>query len=230
MRRSMKRSAVLGASTSSAADHLSARYRIDRRRIRVLPLGVDLELFRPAARPRRNFVFHLGSADPRDQTSIVIEAWSRAHESDASLPRLVIGGSLGRVEPLVRRQAAALGVDLELTGRLTDGELATRFAHAAVVIQPSSDEGFGLQPLEALAAGAPVVVTAAPAVAEVVGDAALVCSENTADIADAVVEALSTGDHLRARARRRARRYDWDASADAVLEALETAASLPRRS
>ncbi len=76
------------------------------------------------------------------------------------------------VEADLRRRADSRGIDIELTGRLTDIDLVDRLANAAVVVQPSSDEGFGLQPLEALAAGAPVVVTAAPAVIDVVGDAA----------------------------------------------------------
>ena len=227
--RSMHRSAVVGASTPAVADQLSARYRIARQLVRVLPLGVDLGLFRPTDRPTRDFVFHLGSSDPRDLTVLVLEAWARANQTDSPLPRLVIGGDLGVGEPLVRGRAVALGIDIELTGRLNDADLAAHFANAGVVIQPSSDEGFGLQPLEAMAAGAPVVVTAAPAVVDVVGDAALICVNDSEAIAEGMLQALASADEFRPRARRRAEVYGWDASADAVLDALAAAAGTRRR-
>ncbi len=191
--------------------------------MRVLPLGVDLELFRPAANSRGEFAFHLASSDPRDLTPMVLEAWSLANRT-RPVPRLVVGGDLGAVEGHVLSRAAALEVDIELTGRLSDVELADRLAQAAVVVQPSSDEGFGLQPLEAMAAGAPVVVTEAPAVVDVVGDAAVVCESSAAAVADGILRALASATDLGRRARSRAERFSWDASADAVLDALMAAA------
>ena len=110
-------------------------------------------------RPAGNEVFHLGSSDPRDRTVLVVEAWAAAKRKVGPLPTLVIGGALGDLTADVQGAAAAAGVDVRLTGRLADGELADHLRQAAVVVQPSSDEGFGLQPLEAMASGAPVVVT-----------------------------------------------------------------------
>ena len=132
------------------------------------------------------------------------------------------------VEADLRRRADSRGIDIELTGRLTDIDLVDRLANAAVVVQPSSDEGFGLQPLEALAAGAPVVVTAAPAVIDVVGDAALIASADAAGIAEQLLHALAVANELRLRARQRAEAYGWIASAEAVLDALARAAAFRR--
>jgi glycosyltransferase involved in cell wall biosynthesis len=57
-------------------------------------------------------------------------------------------------------------------GVVDDDELETLFRHAAAVLAPSSLEGFGLVPLEALACGAWVVASSIPAHVEVLGDAA----------------------------------------------------------
>jgi glycosyltransferase involved in cell wall biosynthesis len=227
---SLRRCAVAAASTGAVAAQLAARYRAPRSTIRVIPLGVDLELFHPVSAPAEDFVFHLGSSDPRDRTTLVVDAWARAHKQDDTLPTLVIGGGLGDVESRVLRRARELNIPLELTGRLSDADLAARFQHAAIVVQPSSDEGFGLQPLEAMAAGAPVVVTAAAAVVDVVQDAAVVCSATPAALADGVLTVRAQADALRARARAQAERFSWDASADAVLEALgEASAGAPTK-
>ena len=178
MRAALKRCAVVGASTPTVARQLASRYSLST--VSVIPLGVDLDLFRPSHTPTGGSIFHLGSSDPRDRTVLVVEAWALARQRRDDLPRLVVGGGLASVEDLVERRATELGVPVELTGRLSDEALAEQLRNAAAVVQPSSDEGFGLQPLEAMASGAPVVVTEAGAVLDVVGDAAVVRSATAA--------------------------------------------------
>jgi glycosyltransferase involved in cell wall biosynthesis len=223
LRRSLRHSAVVAVSTRAVARQLAAGYGIDLDSILLIPLGVDLELFRPSTHSAGDAVFHLGSSDPRDRTVLVAEAWALASRLSGSLPKLVIGGDLGHVAEAVRERADELGVTVELTGRLGDRELATRLRNAAVVVQPSSDEGFGLQPLEAMASGAPVVVTDAGAVRDVVGTAAVVCGAKASEIAEAMLYALANGPSLRPTARSRAEAYSWDASAAAVLAGLKAA-------
>lgn len=227
MRRALQR-AIVAAGTAAVAAELSARYRVPREAISIIPLGVDMALFRPAEAPAADTVFHLGSSDPRDRTLTVVEAWAEARASVSDLPQLVVGGALGDLAGTVRGSASRMGLEIVLTGRLSDEDLAAHLRHAAVVVQPSSDEGFGLQPLEAMASGAPVVVTAADAVLEVVGDCAVVCEPTTPGLAQGIIQALGQAPRLRRAARDRAGLFTWGASADAVLRALEEAAQLKR--
>jgi glycosyltransferase involved in cell wall biosynthesis len=225
LRRSLRHAGVVAASTPSAAAQLEVRYGLPARSVTTIPLGVDLELFHPAEAPAGDSIFHLGSSDPRDRTVLVVEAWSAARAIQPSLPRLVLGGHLGEVEAAVRRRARELEVELEVTGRLDDADLAARYRNAALVVQPSSDEGFGLQPLEALASGAPLVVTRADVVSDVVGGAAIVCEAEVGALSEAIFMALADPVPRRAAGRQRAEGYSWDSTSDAVLTSLARASA-----
>jgi glycosyltransferase involved in cell wall biosynthesis len=60
--------------------------------------------------------------------------------------------------------------NVQLTGQVSDDELAAILTGARALVFPSDDEGFGLPPVEALACGTPVVCTDIPALREVLGD------------------------------------------------------------
>ena len=59
-----------------------------------------------------------------------------------------------------------------LTGRAADAELAAIYSGAHALLLPSNHGGFGLQAVEALACGTPVVACEGPALREVLGDRA----------------------------------------------------------
>jgi glycosyltransferase involved in cell wall biosynthesis len=84
-------------------------------------------------------------------------------------------------------------------------------------VQPAKYEGFGLQPLEALACGAPLIVFAEPAVEEVVGDAAIVVPERTESALGDAMAKLWANPELRASLReagpKRAQEFTWAATA-----------------
>jgi alpha-1,3-rhamnosyl/mannosyltransferase len=61
---------------------------------------------------------------------------------------------------------------VQLTGQVSDDELAAIYTAAHALVFPSDDEGFGLPPVEALACGTPVVACDVPALHEVLGDRA----------------------------------------------------------
>lgn len=62
--------------------------------------------------------------------------------------------------------------DVKLTGSVDDDQLAAIYTGAHALVSPSSDSGFGLPLVEALACGTPVVASDVPAVREVLGDRA----------------------------------------------------------
>jgi glycosyltransferase involved in cell wall biosynthesis len=227
MDRSLARAEVV-VSTLATRDDLVRNHRLAPSRATVVPLGVDLDRFRPAADGRADppYFFTLSSADDRDRTDLVLQAFARYRSAPGGRGRLVIGGSLGdRVEGL-QRMAAQLGIagEVELPGRLTDDELAGCNARAVATVHASSDEGFGLQPLEAMAGGSLLIATRTPSLEEVAAGAVVLWVDPTAD---AMAEAMArAGDDpgLAVRAgtenRRVAEGYSWDRSAGRLHELM----------
>ena len=68
---------------------------------------------------------------------------------------------------------------MRITGEVSDAALAAYFAAADVYLSLSVHEGFGVPLVEAMAAGVPVVARGVGAVAETVGDAALLLAGTT---------------------------------------------------
>ena len=227
MGRSLRRAAVAAASVPSVGHALAARYGVPA--VATIPLGVDTATFTPAVSPAEDRVFHLGSPDPRDRTQLVVEAYAAATRH-VLLPRLVVGGSLGdEVGEAVAQAVEDLGLGnaVDVTGRLSDEELADHYRHALCVVQPAQDEGFGLQPLEALSSGAPLIVSDTGAVRDVVGDAAVITDRTGVELVGdirRVAENAQLRLELRQRGPHLALAYTWQATARAVLDQLRVAA------
>ncbi len=101
--------------------------------------------------------------------------------------------------------------------------LVRLYQGATLFVYPSLYEGFGLPPLEAMACGAPTVVSDASSLPEVVGDAAVKVPPGDAAALAAALEGLLAAPAKRAelarRGRERAALFRWDAAA-ARMEAI----------
>jgi alpha-1,3-rhamnosyl/mannosyltransferase len=165
----------------------------------------------------------LATLEPRKNLTRLLDAYEQL---DATLRKrypLVLAGAMGwhadrivqRIDALVARgEAIKLGyVSEELLPRLLAGARAMAF--------PSIYEGFGLPPLEAMAAGVPVVASSASSIPEVTGEAALlVAPEDTDGLREALDRALTDTawrDEAIARGLQRARRFSWQRCVDATV-------------
>ena len=115
--------------------------------------------------------------------------------------------------------------NVRLTGYLSDEELDALFRSAAVYVQASLHEGFGLSLAEAMLAGAVPVVTAAGALPEVVGGTGVVIDEPTPQaVAEGVRQALELGPQAGVAARERVRtEFPYEKRRDGVLHEVELA-------
>lgn len=174
--------------------------------VSVLHPGVD-ERFTPGPGRDDHYVFHLSSDDPRDNTATVSEAVRLANERLREPTRLIVAGGSG--------------------GRVSDEELVALYRGAAAYLDASLFEGFGFQPLEAMACGAPVIASTASR--DVVGDAGLLCDPRDPRAqADALVRLLEEpglGEELRRRGLDRAREFSWERTAAQLADVLDEVAS-----
>jgi glycosyltransferase involved in cell wall biosynthesis len=99
------------------------------------------------------------------------------------------------------------------------------YAGAQAFLFPTLYEGFGLPPVEAMACGAPVISSDAPAMPEVLGDAAILESlTNVERFADAIRSVLvneKLRETLRDKGIRRAATFRYEHSAKQFLEIFE---------
>src|SRR5215211_5765128 len=104
----------------------------------------------------------------------------------------------------VEQLRSRAGENVRFTGWLSDDDLHEAYRRAAVYVQASRHEGFGLAVAEAMLAGCVPVVMNVTAMPEVVGDAGvLIESQRPADVAAGVRRAIELGPDAARRARER---------------------------
>jgi len=156
-----------------AADRIVAEYGIERKGIRVVPEPIDLARWEsalaaaprmPSAEPVILCVAHLY---PRKQVASLLRAMTSV-ETPSKLRVVGTGPEL----PAVRDLARHLGLEdrVAFLGHIPFEQLAQEYRSADIFCLPSTQEGFGIVFLEAMAAGLPVVACEAAAIPEVVPD------------------------------------------------------------
>ena len=104
---------------------------------------------------------------------------------------------------------------------MSDEELAAAYREADLLVHASRYEGFGLQVVEAMAAGLPVVCSNAGSLPEVAGEAAVLRSpDDTEGFADAIRDVLTApamAARMRAEGLRQAGKFTWERTAQETL-------------
>lgn len=209
--------------------------------------GVCLERWRPPAaigaarraaeahslrglgvRPGAQVVLAVGGIEERKNTLRLLQAFVRLQaQSPADRQLVIVGGaSLLDHDAYAREFAAAVagcglrsgpGEDLLPTGPVDDALMPALFRRCSLLAMPSLREGFGLVVLEALASGAPVLVSRRAPFTEYLDDglAEFVDPLNVVSIAEGLARALARGrgDHRLPAAQALCERYGWPASA-----------------
>jgi glycosyltransferase involved in cell wall biosynthesis len=202
-------------------------------------LGISAEWHGAAQLPRihsRPYFVYVGNIKPYKNLGRLVEAFLQI--KDRVPQDLVI---VGQSEGLITGESAEFfervrgdGERIRLTGFVSHEELLSLVGHAHALIMPSLYEGFGLPPIEAMAAGVPVVVAHAASLPEVCGEAALYFDPlNVDDIAAKLVEIASNPEmwsNLREKGLTHSKLFSWDTcsgmTADALRSVLDRKASV----
>jgi glycosyltransferase involved in cell wall biosynthesis len=188
---------------------------------RFSPREVDRDALRHEFGIDGPYVLSVGTLEPRKNLATIMRVFRRVSAAVPDAELVVVGGRGWRNSAF----EAELGRDdasrrLRVTGFVSDDRLVDLYAGAACFLFPSLGEGFGLPPLEAMACGAPVVMSDRPALGEVGADAVLQAPpldvEALADHVVSVMQDRELAARLRAAGLARARRFTWDAAAAAT--------------
>ena len=194
-----------------------------------IPLGVDLDTFRPGPvprneRPRITSVVRLTvDKDPQ----LLVETSRELLQRGLDHEWVVYGDGPLRAE----LEEMAAGAPITFAGYETDRRsLARKIAQADVGVSPGPCETFGLAALELLACGTPVVVPNRGALSELVpSHVGRSCVRSAGRFADAIEELLDEDAfELRAAARRHAELHSWRSSAHRFLSLYESLTDRPR--
>jgi glycosyltransferase involved in cell wall biosynthesis len=218
----------------STAEDLQSVGGVDAARIRVVPLGVR-NCFRKTSAKEiaggflervgldREYILAVGSLDPRKNLHRLLKAFQILREEYRVPHALALVGPQGLASEGILRAIREFNLQdaVVITGFVEDGILNVLYNRAAVLVYPTLYEGFGLPPLEAMAAGCPVAVSNSSSIPEVVGEAGLYFDpENPEAIAAAIYRILDSP-ALRSKlvqsGLERAQSFRWQRSAEKML-------------
>jgi glycosyltransferase involved in cell wall biosynthesis len=170
--------------------------------------------------PKEPFLLYVGNLSTNKNLPMLVRAF---HRTDAPV-RLVLAGRPREGAAEVREAVAGgrRAGSIELREDPSDAVVDGLYRAAVALLLPSTYEGFGFTPLEAMARGCPVLASDIPALREVAGEGALLLPPRAEgrwqEAIELVVGDAALREDLRARGAATVERYSWDSTARGVLE------------
>jgi glycosyltransferase involved in cell wall biosynthesis len=182
--RSAARASAVITDSETVRKEIAEELSISSKKIKAIPLGVD-SLFHPieeeepheSLRKSRDlpeeFILALGTVEPRKNLLVLIDAFEKIRKEEPQLGLVLVGRRGWKEEPVFEKiERMNLWGSIRWTGFLPRESLPVIYSMASVCASLSVYEGFGLPALEAMACGAPVVLSDIPVYREWAGRAA----------------------------------------------------------
>jgi glycosyltransferase involved in cell wall biosynthesis len=168
------------------------------------------------------FILSVGTQLPRKNHLQIIRALDLLPEQ-TDLHLCLAGAKTSFTTTLKSKIPPHLQKRVHFLGTVNPDQLAELYARALLFVFPSLYEGFGIPPLEAMAAACPVIVSNTSSLPEVVADAALQVDPKQAQaLADAITQLLKPdqAEEYRRRGLKRVKAFSWGQSAKFLLHAM----------
>lgn len=225
-RLSARRSDVVLTVSDYSRDAIARHFAIPQGRIHVTPNGVDDwghsgQTAIPHLAGTAFFVY-VSRFEPRKNQDGLVRAFRQVRDTLPSETRLVLVGSMAMPYPALERELSAAGASVDVLSNLTREELAWLYRNAIAAIYPSRAEGFGIPPLEAVAAGGRSICSDNTAMTELAPFVHRTFDSNdptalTTVLLDAAQTPWQPRPDLQDLV---ARHYSWDRAADAFVHAI----------
>jgi glycosyltransferase involved in cell wall biosynthesis len=228
----LRRARAVVAVSAFARDEVVRHFGADPARIHVIHSGPGLSVTdgQVASVPDEGpYLLYVGNLAANKNLPFLV----RAFGASTTPARLVLAGRPGEGFDELETELASSPrrADVVLRTAVSDAEIEGLYRSATALVLPSTYEGFGFTPLEAMSRGCPVVASDIPAIREVSGDGALLVpleEKLWTDALDRITADESLRADLRDRGRSTVARYSWDETARGICRLfLEVGSSLP---
>ena len=189
----------------------------------------DLQEVRNRYSLHGKFLLYVGRIDPRKNLVRLIQAYSLLRSRGNMDHKLVIAGKVYLQPRYLQKtlRQSPYAHDISCCGYVPYGYLPALYRSADVFVYTSEYEGFGLPPLEAMAAGVPVVASDISIFQEILSNAAVLVNprdvESIADGIDRILRDVDFRNILITRGEERIKHYSWKNTARITIQAYEEA-------
>ncbi len=200
-------------------------------KLKVVYGGVS-SAFSPAPTPppagKARVVLYVGNQRRYKNIVTLVRAFAELRRRQPDLHLLLVGPESDDPVPL-RKLIRDLGLakHVILAGETTERDLVAAYREAALLVSPSSYEGFSFPILEAMACGTPVVCCDGGAVGELVGDAVEPVPAGDVSALEVAMERMLTDETFRAKSvaagLSRVAEFSWDRTARETLQVFSDA-------
>lgn len=232
---------IIAVSESSKNDIVS-RWRIPKEKVDVIYNGISADFeqldrnnpklieIKEKYRLPFNFIFYLGTIEPRKNIPAIVKAYDHLRElNNPQLDKykLVIAGAKGwktkNILSIMRN--AKFTDDIIFISNITNEDKAAVYTMASVFVYPSFFEGFGIPVLEAMRCGVPTITSNTSSLPEVVDSGAIMIDPDKPDeLYSAMKELLLNREFyadMQQKAMKQAVRFNWKSSARELLKVFE---------
>ncbi|MDD2823012.1 MAG: glycosyltransferase family 1 protein [Candidatus Daviesbacteria bacterium] len=215
-------------------------YKINSEKVTAIYPGYDKNIFKPIKDHKKidlikqkygisgKYIIYIGTIQPRKNLIRLIEAFKPIE----NLKLVIVGktkglGREGWMFDEILAKPAKLGIEDKVifTGFVPTEELPYLLSEAETFILPSLWEGFGIPAVEAMACGAPVIVSNVSSLPEVVGNAGLLIDPHSTTQIEQAIRTITTDSKIREKRIKagleQAKKYSWNKMAKTLLKVFE---------